>query len=224
MHRSIRTGLDGQPSHYPVTAPPRPLKLKLHILCGRELALGPPDADLLEAIASNHLISPARSGRRHELPPHVPARRCHEPSLAMPTDRQGAGESKGPCAPHRIRSSDLGAITRAPPRSEAGQNGELEDLVAYSLLSATRPAQHLSTPEAADPSAVPLDSCQWCADRSGAQDQARDAQSGAGPPHGSDDSFSSGPSGKNSAKLFAPAAHANAKTTVPSPAYRCGLQ
>lgn len=43
---------------------PSPLKLKLQIYCGREIAMGPGKADLLEAIASHGSISAAAKAMR----------------------------------------------------------------------------------------------------------------------------------------------------------------
>lgn len=39
--------------------PPSPLKLKLQIMCGEEIAMGPGKADLLDAIAAHRSISAA---------------------------------------------------------------------------------------------------------------------------------------------------------------------
>lgn len=136
-------------------APEVPFKLKLQILCGEEVAMGPGKADLLEAIATHRSISAAgramgMSYRRTWLLVDTMNRCWHGPLVATVPGNQKAG----------AHLTELGAAILAQYRAlqrevEQVSTARLADLVAQSLLPAPRPAQHRSTRDPADPSAAP---------------------------------------------------------------------
>ena len=51
---AIRVGLPASAGYRSSMARPSRLKLKLQIMCGEEIAMGPGKADLLDAIAAHH--------------------------------------------------------------------------------------------------------------------------------------------------------------------------
>lgn len=75
---------------------PSPLKLKLQIMCGKEIAMGPGKADLLDAIAAHRSISAAgralgMSYRRTWLLVDAMNRCWQEPLVATTPGNQKAG-------------------------------------------------------------------------------------------------------------------------------------
>lgn len=135
--------------------PRTPFKLKLQILCGEEIALGPGKADLLEAIAEHHSISAAgramgMSYRRTWLLVDAMNRCWEGPLVATMPGNQKAG----------AHLTELGATILTQYRAlqrkvEQVSKSRLGGLVERSLLPTPRPAQRRSTPEAGELSAPP---------------------------------------------------------------------
>lgn len=136
-------------------APQTPFKLKLQILCGEEIAMGPGKADLLDAIAEHHSISAAgramgMSYRRAWLLVDAMNRCWQGPLVATVPGNQKAG----------AHLTELGSAILAQYRAlqrevEQVSTARLADLVAQSLLPAPRLPQRRGTPDAADSSAAP---------------------------------------------------------------------
>ncbi|MCX7283848.1 MAG: LysR family transcriptional regulator [Novosphingobium sp.] len=136
-------------------APQTPFKLKVQILCGDEIAMGPGKADLLEAIAEHRSISAAgrmmgMSYRRTWLLVDAMNRCWQSPLVATTPGNQKAG----------AHLTELGATILAQYRAlqrevEQVSVARLAPLVEKSLLPAPRPAQRRTSPEAGEPSAAP---------------------------------------------------------------------
>lgn len=128
-----------------------PLKLKLQIMCGEEVAMGPGKADLLDAIAEHHSISAAgramsMSYRRTWLLVDTMNRCWQGPLVATTPRNQKAG----------AHLTDLGETILAQYRAlqrEVEHVGaqRLATLVEQFLLPAPRPAQHRTAAEADKP-------------------------------------------------------------------------
>ncbi|WP_086733579.1 winged helix-turn-helix domain-containing protein [Erythrobacter colymbi] len=118
-----------------------PIKLKVQIMCGDEIAMGPGKADLLEAIASHHSISAAgralgMSYRRTWLLVDTMNRCWAEPLVATTPGNPKAG----------AHLTGLGEAILARYRQLQGAleqacGAELAAIIDQSLLPSPRPTQ-----------------------------------------------------------------------------------
>lgn len=119
-----------------------PLRLKIQIMCGDEIAMGPGKADLLEAIAKHHSISGAgralgMSYRRTWLLVDAMNRCWQEPLVATTPGNQKAG----------AQLTALGEAILAHYRALQGEVAQISSerlatLVDQALLPAPRPPRH----------------------------------------------------------------------------------
>ncbi|WP_054123285.1 winged helix-turn-helix domain-containing protein [Novosphingobium sp. AAP93] len=131
-----------------------PLRLKLQIMCGDEVAMGPGKADLLDAIVQHHSISAAgramgMSYRRTWMLVDAMNRCWQGPLVATTPGNQKAG----------AQLTELGEAILAQYRalqSEVEQviSERLAALVEKLLLPAPRPARRRTTTEADAPTAA----------------------------------------------------------------------
>lgn len=128
-----------------------PFKLKLQIMCGEEVAMGPGKADLLDAIAEHHSISAAgramgMSYRRTWMLVDAMNRCWQGPLVATTPGNQKAG----------AHLTGLGETILAQYRAvqrevEHVSAVRLAALVEQLLLPAPRPARHRIATEADEP-------------------------------------------------------------------------
>ncbi len=152
MARRIRGGLDALRSYYRPMTLKFPLRLKIQIMCGDEVAMGPGKADLLEAIARHHSISAAgramgMSYRRTWLLVDAMNRCWQQPLVATTPGNQKAGAQLTP----------LGETILAQYRALQGEveqvsTERLAALVERLLLPVPRPPRHKTAAEASDAS------------------------------------------------------------------------
>lgn len=125
-----------------------PLKLKLQILCGDEVAMGPGKADLLEAIAQHHSISAAgralgMSYRRTWLLVDAMNRCWQGPLVATMPGNQKAGAQLT-----ALGKSILDEYRALQREVEALSAARLASLVDRLLLPSPRPQRHRDKPQA----------------------------------------------------------------------------
>lgn len=123
-------------------APALPLKLKLQILCGDEVAMGPGKADLLEAIAQHHSISAAgramgMSYRRTWLLVDAMNRCWQGPLVATTPGNQKAGAQLTP-----LGEAILAQYRQLQDEVEQVSTARLAALVDQLLLPSPRPQRH----------------------------------------------------------------------------------
>ncbi|WP_298173187.1 LysR family transcriptional regulator [Novosphingobium sp.] len=123
-------------------ASPLPLKLKLQILCGDEVAMGPGKADLLEAIAQHHSISAAgramgMSYRRTWLLVDAMNRCWQGPLVATTPGNQKAGAQLTP-----LGEAILAQYRALQDEVEQVSTQRLTALVDQLLLPSPRPQRH----------------------------------------------------------------------------------
>ena len=131
-----------------------PFKLKIQIMCGDEIAMGPGKADLLEAIAAHRSISAAgralgMSYRRAWLLVDTMNRCWAGPLVATTPRNQKAG----------AHLTELGEAILAQYRElqsalEKASSAKLAAILDHSLLTAPRSAQRESRAEADAPNAA----------------------------------------------------------------------
>lgn len=131
-----------------------PLKLKIQIMCGDEVAMGPGKADLLDAIAQHHSISAAgramgMSYRRSWLLVDAMNRCWQGPLVATTPGNQKAG----------AHLTELGETILSHYRALQGEveqvsTQRLAALVDQLLLPAPRPPRRREPSEAAESSAA----------------------------------------------------------------------
>ncbi len=132
-----------------------PLKLKIQIICGNEIAMGPGKADLLEAIAAHRSISAAgralgMSYRRTWLLVDTMNRCWAGPLVATTPGNQKAGAHLT-----GLGEAILDQYRELQGALEKASSAKLAAILSQSLLPAPRPAQRESSTEADAPSAGP---------------------------------------------------------------------
>lgn len=128
-----------------------PLKLKIQIMCGNEIAMGPGKADLLEAIAAHRSISAAgralgMSYRRTWLLVDTMNRCWAGPLVATTPGNQKAGAHLT-----RLGEAILDQYRELQGALEKASSAKLPAILSQSLLLAPRPAQRESRTEADAP-------------------------------------------------------------------------
>ena len=131
-----------------------PLKVKIQIMCGDEIAMGPGTADLLNAITAHRSISAAgramgMSYRRAWLLVDAMNRCWHEPLVATTPGNQKAGAHLTTLGEHVL--SSYRQLQR--DTEEAGSAGFAA--ITSKLLQAPRPPKRSDAPEVDDPSGAP---------------------------------------------------------------------
>lgn len=131
-----------------------PLKVKIQVICGDEIAMGPGKADLLNAIAAHRSISAAgramgMSYRRAWLLVDAMNRCWQEPLVATTPGNQKAGAHLTPLGEH-VLSCYRKLQSDAEQASSAGIAA-----ITSQLLHSPRPSQRSNEPEMDDPIGAP---------------------------------------------------------------------
>ncbi|MFN9498355.1 MAG: winged helix-turn-helix domain-containing protein [Erythrobacteraceae bacterium] len=133
--------------------PPTPLKFKIQIMCGDEIAMGPGKADLLDAIAEHRSISAAgramgMSYRRTWLLVDAMNRCWQGPLVATTPGNQKAGAHLT-----ALGEEVLGRYRQLQSDAEQASGAGFAAIAGH-LLAAPRPAKRSKEPASDDPTAA----------------------------------------------------------------------